>query len=143
MATINQQHPTADQLNSQAARNIVRGDPEAVREIPEPPETMHGIPTGKRSNLTRLHALGVLRRVKRCQDDHPDCHGSTRTPCQTYIWRATDRGYELIQHELEERPLLDCGHPPFANPRGRDGLSCTDDDCDEIYTRAEVREVMD
>lgn len=70
--------------------------------------------------------------------------GSRRTGDGDYVneWRVTDEGKRIIKELLEQRNLLPRNHPPVRN-LGDGEYTCTEDTCDAIYSRSEIKAVMD
>lgn len=96
-----------------------------------------------------IHGLGhrrfrtfegaVLVSQGTCRGAHRECEDVT---CDAQIWDLPSDRRALIEDVLADRTTLPCGHPPFRNPRGVDGLTCLDEECTETYSRDVVRAVM-
>jgi len=61
-----------------------------------------------------------------------------------FVWQTDRSIYQFIQRWRDSTPLLPCGHRPFSTVSldSERPYSCTRDECDARYTRADIEEVL-
>lgn len=126
--------PSSDRPGS--GRRRLRGNMELTQTLSrlhEQDDRIHSNNTpSSGQELRELRKEGILTVVADRYDDQA-----------VNKYALTEDGAAIVRELVDGRPLLPCGHPPFTNPRGVEGLSCSHDDCDAVFDRETVREVVE
>jgi hypothetical protein len=117
---------------SQTLRQRLRINAHKLQALPEPSETWTlsevGIDADLHNWLTRTPVIETVDYervpIKGC-----------RQKSKRHVYQTDRDWYDYLQEILEQVDLMPCGHRGIRNPRGVEGYTCTNDDCDAIHSR--------